>query len=298
MKAAMRAAVLEQIGKPLRIVWTIIPVLKSGQVLVRMLTAGICGAQLQEIDGIKGNPEHCPHLLGHEGCGINESNGQKVVVHWRKGTGIDADPPNFGMYSEFDELKAGLCTTFSEYTIVSENRVTPISNDVPDDFAALLGCCLSTALSVVEKEADIKIGEDVTVIGCGGLGLAMILAARTRTTATITGVDISPYKRKLVEDLGANFSFKLRPAHVIIDTIGNSHLTSCDRYISLQPGGTQGGGFNPTEDIPRYVRLWRKGMLRDYPKLITHRISLDQINEGIQLMRDGKAGRVMIEMNK
>ena len=59
---------------------------------------------------------------------------------------------------------------------------------------------------------------------------------------------------------------------------------------------TNGGGFNPTKDIPRYVQMWRDGKLDDYKKIITHRIKLEEINQGISLMRDGKAGRVLIEM--
>jgi alcohol dehydrogenase len=69
-----------------------------------------------------------------------------------------------------------------------------------------------------------------------------------------------------------------------------------NRYISLQKNGTSAGGFDPAKDIPRYCEMFRHGTFDGYEKIITHRISLDQINEGIQLMRDGKAGRVMIEM--
>jgi Zn-dependent alcohol dehydrogenase len=110
---------------------------------------------------------------------------------------------------------------------------------------------------------------------------------------------------------------------VIIDTAGvitrANLLAKGGRYImvgqplpemTLQPftagwifqgnGGrveaTNGGGFNPTKDIPRYVQMWRDGKLDDYKKIITHRIKLDEINHGISLMRDGKAGRVLIEM--
>jgi Zn-dependent alcohol dehydrogenase len=65
----------------------------------------------------------------------------------------------------------------------------------------------------------------------------------------------------------------------------------------LQKNGTSAGGFNPAKDILRYVEMFRHGTFDGYEKIITHRISLDQINEGIRLMRDGKAGRVLIEMN-
>jgi len=292
----MKAAVLERIGQLLAI--RELPderPIQEGQVFVRILCAGICGSQLQEIDGIKGDPAHLPHLLGHEGCGIVEAvgygvthvkRGDKVVLHWRKGAGMDVSG-----------YMGGPITTFSEYSIVSENRITKIDNDVPNDLAALLGCCLSTALSIIENEAKPTKDESVCIIGCGGVGLALILAARLRTI-WVCATDLNHSKRAIVESFGAAFIVdpKPFPANILIDTVGAIDVPGTRRYISLQGGGTSAGGFLPTVDIPRYVQMWRDGDLKDYPKLITHRIKLEQINEGIQLMRDGKAGRVMIDL--
>ncbi len=355
----MRAAVLEQIGKPLVVRDVNMAthgehdlLLEEGQVLVRVLCAGICGSQLQEIDGKKGDPSHLPHLLGHEGSGIVEEvgfgvtkvkKGDKVVIHWRKGWGSDPEPPKFG------EIKAGPCTTFSEYTIVSENRVTRIPDDVPDDLACLIGCCLSTALATVENIARVQASESVLIIGAGGVGLAMILACRLAGAMHIVSTDVITAKWKLAKEVGATRFF---PAHwedgftvgefdpekpfgwarpivgaasfdVIIDTCGclcrANLLANGGRYImvgqplpemTLNPftagwifkgnGGrveaTQAGRFNPTKDIPRYVEMWRQGKLDDYRKIITHRLPLDRINEGIEIMREGKSGRVLIEM--
>lgn len=332
----MKAAVLEQINTPLQIRDIEIPELKDGQVLLKMNCAGICGAQIQEIEGKKGDPSHLPHLLGHEGSGLvlkvdesvtNAQRGDFAVVHWKVSPGVcPSELPVFGL------IKAGPCTTFSEYAIVSENRVTPISADVPSDLACLLGCCLSTALATVENVARIKRGERVLIVGCGGVGLAMILASKLAGATQITATDSMQSKSKLAHDIGAtgfipaymeDYYFGPDRFDVIIDTAGvitRANLLAKDgRYImvgqplpemTLQPftagwifqgnGGrveaTNGGGFNPTKDIPRYVQMWRDGKLDDYTKIITHRIKLDEINQGISLMRDGKAGRVIIEM--
>ena len=309
----MRAAVLSEIGQPLAVVE--IPVvfgngtffddeigLKQGQVLIQVLCAGICGSQLQEIDGIKGDPTHCPHLLGHEGCGIvrgirADSDGKikvgdKVVMHWRKGSGMDVSEGG-----TFHGIRSGPVTTFSEYTIVSENRVTPIPDDVPNDLAALLGCALSTALALVENEADVPNTKTAFVIGCGGLGLALILALKAAGVKHVFATDINEGKLPIVDSLKANFLFNQAAGFdLVIDTTGQFKHLATGRYISLQKGGSEGGGFNPDKDIPRYVQMWRDGKLDDYSKLITHRIKLDDINKGIQLMRHGKAGRVMIEL--
>jgi S-(hydroxymethyl)glutathione dehydrogenase / alcohol dehydrogenase len=304
----MIAAILEKIGAPLAVRDIELPdKIEKGQVLVRVLCTGICGSQLQEMDGIKGNPDHIPHLLGHEGCGIVEKIGEgvegvtlgdKAVMHWRKGYGLEAHPAVYGRNGQ--SIKAGPITTFSEFAVVSENRVTKIPDDVPNDLAALLGCALSTALSIIRKDAKLRPHESVVVIGCGGLGLAIILACKISGLRSVWGIDKELSKHKLVCRLGSGFSTPDTEmvCDVVIDTVGDPDARKRgDRYISLQPGGTSAGGFDPTFDIPEYVNLWRSGALKDYEKIITHRISLDEINDGIQLMRDGKAGRVMIEMS-
>ncbi len=313
----MKAAILMKIGSPLTVADVDLPSkLERGQVLVRVLCTGICGSQLQEIDGLKGKPEHLPHLLGHEASGIVAAigpdvstvrQGDKIVAHWRKGAGIEAEPATYEKWVPLSEnvqsrrrIKAGPITTFSEYAVVSENRVTAIPQDVPNDLAALLGCALSTAISIVEKEAKPKIGDVVSVIGCGGLGLSIIFALTMRRNelSEVVGIDRVETKRKFVEQYHrpmTRFSTESVRSDIVIDTVGSKSIGSA-RYISLQKNGTSAGGFNPPKDIPRYCEMFRHGTLNGYEKIITHRIPLDQINEGIQLMRDGKAGRVMIEM--
>lgn len=310
----MKAAVLEEIGKPLAIREVNLKgvlFLNDGYRLLRMINAGICGSQIQEIDGKKGDPSHCPHLLGHEGCGKDYFSGRKCVVHWRKGEGEDPKPfiwdnrsfmnpygPMSGGYIG-EEIKAGPCTTFSEHTVVSENRVTEIDDDVPNDFACLLGCCLSTALAIVENEADVANTKTAFVIGCGGLGLALILALKAFGVPKVVATDLNHKKQYLVRELGAEFIINQAGGFdLVIDTTGQYQHLASGRYISLQKGGTEAGGFNPTRDIPKYVQMWRDGKLNDYTKLITHRIKLEDINKGIELMRQGRAGRVLIEFDQ
>ena len=65
------AAILEKSSSDLIIDEIELPkALERGQVLVELISSGICGAQLQEIKGHKGNEKFLPHLMGHEGCGI------------------------------------------------------------------------------------------------------------------------------------------------------------------------------------------------------------------------------------
>ncbi len=345
----MLAAVLTTLNAPLTLAEVQPCALDYGQVLVRVLVSGICGAQLQEIAGHKGNSKFLPHLLGHEGCAIVEEvgvgvthvkKGDKAVLHWRKGAGIESPFPKY-IY-EGREINSGRVTTFSEYAICSENRLTSVPSDLPADFCALLGCGLSTALATVEQDAAIKFGEGVMIVGMGGLGVNLLRAARLANASPIICVDVHEAKRETADLMGATGFINSAEesiadglkrigcgcCDVILDTAGSSksiegtlpHLAPSGRFVMIgqpRPGesvtiananhlfggegksirATQGGGFNPTVDIPRYVRLYEAGLL-NLDNLITHRVSLANINKGLDLVRGGFASRVIVDMQK
>lgn len=115
----MQAAILVAQNQPL-VVDTVElpPELGVGQVLVKLHVSGICGSQLGEIAGVKGPDRFLPHLMGHEGSatvlevgpGVKHvKKGDLVVLHWRKGAGIQADPPEYRWRGEV--LNAGWLTT-------------------------------------------------------------------------------------------------------------------------------------------------------------------------------------------
>jgi len=334
----MKAAVLEQIDAPLAVRDVELTELKVGQVLVKVLVSGLCGAQLHEIRGHKGNAKFLPHLMGHEGCGIVEEIGEgvttvkvgdKVVMHWRPGSGIEAPFPSYVLDGK--SMSSGKCTTLSEYSIVSENRLTTVPQDTPEDLCAILGCALTTAMGIIDNEVDLKFGESVAVIGCGGVGLNLIQAASLKSACPIVAIDCSESKKDLVFTAGASvFAAELKELggkyDVIIDTTGIpgvisdaiTHLSGKGRMILVgqpAPGrgvevmnavnlfsgmgqtikATQGGKTNPTEDIPRYVRMHQEGIL-SVEQFVTHRFKLDQVNEAFDLLRSGNAGRIIIEI--
>lgn len=343
----MKAAVLEQIDQPLVVAEVGLTPLQFGQVLVKVLVSGICGSQLMEIGGHKGNSKFVPHLMGHEGCGIVEDvgvgvsrvkKGDKVIMHWRKGDGIEADFPEYEYNGK--RIKSGKVTTFSEYSICSENRLTPVPHDTPEELCALLGCSLSTALGTINDEAEVKFGESVMIVGAGGLGINLIKAAKLASAYPIVSLDIHEHKRELAMSLGADLfinvateSLKdklaelgLKDVDVIIECSGSKKaieatlpfLSGVGRYIMVghpKPGesvemlqaghmfggegktikATQGGGFNPSKHIERYVRLARRGNL-NIDGIITHHTSLDDINKAIEQVRAGEASRILIKM--
>jgi S-(hydroxymethyl)glutathione dehydrogenase / alcohol dehydrogenase len=208
---SMNAAILVEQNKPLVIDRVELPQeLEVGQVLVKVHCSGICGSQLGEIDGAKGEDKYLPHLLGHEASGVVQSVGagvryvklgDHVVLHWRKSQGIESVPPRYTWNG--NPLNAGLIATFNEFAIVSENRLTRINETLDMEIASLFGCAVTTGFGVVENNAKIKLGEAVVVFGAGGVGLNIVQAANLLSAYPIIAVDLHDERLKLAKKMGA-----------------------------------------------------------------------------------------------
>lgn len=206
----IKAAILEKLNSPLIVAQITVPTLGVGQVLVKVCSSGICGKQIGEISGLYGEDKYLPHLMGHEGGGIVIETGpgvsqvkkdDHVVLHWRKGNGIESLPPKYqknGCY-----VGGGWVTTFNEYAVVSENRITAISKDIPFEIAALMGCAVTTALGIVNNEAQLKIGQSIAVFGCGGVGLNVVQGAAMVSANPIIAIDKFDNKLQLASKYGA-----------------------------------------------------------------------------------------------
>ena len=79
------------------------------------------------------------------------------------------------------------------------------------------------------------------------------------------------------------------------ESINIPHGVSLFDGVGKTIKATQGGKTNPTEDIPRYVRMHQAGLL-NVDKIITHYFSLKDINKALDVLRSGAAGRIMIKM--
>jgi len=231
MPESMKAAILVEQRKPLVIDDVQLPAsLAVGQVLVKVHFSGICGSQLGEIDGAKGEDKFLPHLLGHEASGtVMEAGpgvryvkaGDNVVMHWRKSLGIEATPPVYKWQGR--QVNAGWITTFNEYAIVAENRLTPVPKDSDMDVAALFGCAVTTGFGVVVNNAKIKIGESVVVFGAGGVGLNIVQAAALAGAYPVIAVDLFDNKLELARSVGATHlinSSKAEARQAILDIVG------------------------------------------------------------------------------
>lgn len=273
----INAAVVVEFGKTLEVEQVEVPVLKCGQVLVKIYCSGICGAQLHHMDGIGVKKEFLPFLLGHEGGGEvmdigssvrNVKIGDRVVLHWRPGRGIESEFPKYKR-SDGSTVGGGLVTTFSDYAVVSENRMTKIEKDIPYEIAALMGCCVTTGLGLINNEAKLKIGQSIVVIGCGGVGLSIIQGASMVSGNPIIAIDIADNKLFLAKECGVTHAIyncnmgrettyselekimgSCNGADVCVDTTGNIHCIEMAYNMTKAGGKTiMVGQPKPGQDI-------------------------------------------------
>merc|ERR1712224_1158962 len=184
--------------------------------------------QLNEIDAVKGPDKFLPHLLGHEGSGIIEdigpginrlNIGDKVVLHWRKGEGIQCIPPKYHFKLSKKEINAGWVTTFNQIAVISENRITKIPKDFDMRIAPLFGCAVTTAFGVINNNAKIKIGESVIIIGVGGVGMNIVQGAKMVSASPIIAIDINNSKLNMSKKFGADITINYNSDKNIKDNI-------------------------------------------------------------------------------
>jgi S-(hydroxymethyl)glutathione dehydrogenase / alcohol dehydrogenase len=340
-----KAAILTRSREPLVVDEIGFPdALGVGQVLVKVLYSTICGAQLNEIAAVKGPDKFLPHLLGHEasaqvvetGLGVtNVKPGDTVVLHWRPSQGIQCPPPAYTWRG--NKLNAGWVTTFNEYAVVSENRMTPITADYDLKVAPLFGCAVTTAAGVINNDANVKIGQSVVVFGVGGVGLNVVQFAQLAGAYPIVAVDLLDNKLDMARSRGATHCINAAKAgdleaeiksivgekgpDKVIETTGVKSVIELAYGITHADGtcvlvgvpnekvtiytlpihfnkvltGSHGGDSVPQVDIPRLIKLSQSGRL-SFDGLITHEFPLDGINDALDLVRSGTAGRVVLKI--
>jgi S-(hydroxymethyl)glutathione dehydrogenase/alcohol dehydrogenase len=230
----MKAAVLTELGAPLEIIDGIkIPELKYGQVLVKIFYSGVCHSQLMEARGNRGKDAWLPHLLGHEGTGevvsigdgvTKVKPGDHVVLGWIKGDGIEAGGSTYES-PDGRIINAGAVTTFSDFSIASENRLVILPKGSPANLGVLYGCALPTGAGIVINEISLSSGSIVVVVGLGGIGISALMASKLFNPSMLIAVDIEDSKLDLAKKIGATHtvnSSKVDPVKYVQDiTNGN-----------------------------------------------------------------------------
>ena len=258
----MKAAILIELNKPLVVADIEFPSrLSFGQVLVKVHYSGICGAQFNEIEGAKGPDKFLPHLLGHEGSATVLAVGEgvtrvkpsdHVVMHWRQSDGIQCQPPSYNWNGK--KVNAGWVTTFNDHAIVSENRLTVIPDDFDMKIAPLFGCAVTTAMGVINNDAQVKVGQSVVIFGAGGVGLNIVQSADMVSANPIIAIDLFDKKLDMAKRFGATHCLNSqntqdylaqihkivgeKGADVVIDTTGKARVIETAYELTHPDGKT------------------------------------------------------------
>jgi S-(hydroxymethyl)glutathione dehydrogenase / alcohol dehydrogenase len=226
----MKAAVLIQPGKPLEIETLSISKPGPHEVLIRTAACGLCHSDLHFIEGSYPHPVPC--VPGHEAAGIVEAVGSEVRTV-KVGDAVVTCLTAFCGHCEFCVTgRMALCmggdtrrgaseapritradgtavnqmlnlSAFAEQMLVHEHACVAINPEMPLDRAAILGCAVTTGAGTIFNACKVTPGESVAVIGCGGVGLAAINAAKIAGAGRIIACDPIPEKRALALKLGA-----------------------------------------------------------------------------------------------
>jgi Zn-dependent alcohol dehydrogenase len=221
----MRACVLREPGRLTIEMITLAPP-RAGEVLVRVAAAGVCHSDVHLVDGMLGDGRW-PLVPGHEGAGVVEAIGDGVTemavgdhvvfslvapcgscAACRASRRTLCEPAGVrgvaGMLADGSSRLSALDGTvlqhgftvacFAEHAVLGTGSVIPIPRDIPLWQAALLGCGVLTGFGAVAHAAGVRIGDRVCVVGCGGVGLQVIAAARLAGAAQIVAVDRRPEK--------------------------------------------------------------------------------------------------------
>jgi S-(hydroxymethyl)glutathione dehydrogenase / alcohol dehydrogenase len=353
----IRAAVLEEFGKPLNVTEIDLDEPRAGEVLVRLEACGVCHTDMYTASGADPSG-YAPTVLGHEGAGIVE----------RLGDGVTSVAPGDRVVTLFSpqcrecvhclSANTNLClaireqqnlghlpdgttrlsrggepirhfmgtSTFAEYTVMPEIALARVSSDAEPDRACLFACGLSTGLGAAINTAKVEAGSTCVVFGAGMVGLGAVAGCRLRGADRIICVDLAESRLELARGQGATDTWTGGPetvARVLEQTGGfgadytfeatglvsvmrqavesarmgwglctvagvagkGETLEIVPRYLitGRRVCGSSFGGVKGRDQVPELVNLYLDGRL-DVDPFISHRITLEDVNRGFELM--------------
>ncbi len=353
----MRAAVLEEFGKPLVVGDVELDDPKGHEVLVRLVACGVCHTDLYTASGVDPSG-YAPTVLGHEGAGVVEQVGADVTLVAPGDHVVTLFSPQCGECVHCRSPKTNLClaireqqnqgylpdgstrlsrggerirhfmgtSTFAEYTVMPEIALAKVDPEAPLEGAALFACGLSTGLGAAMQTAKVEAGSTCVVFGAGLVGLGAVAGCRLQGAERIVAVDLSGERLELargqgatdlltggpdiVEKIlemtggfGADYTFEatgivavMRQAVesarmgwglcTVAGVAGKGEtLDVIPRYLitGRRIAGSSFGGLKGREQVPQLVDRWLAGDIAVEP-LLSHELSLDEVNRGFELM--------------
>ncbi len=317
----VRAVIAKEKNAPVSIETILVPDPGPGEALVDILTCGVCHTDLHYKQG--GINDDFPFLLGHEATGVvsaigpdvtDLAPGDRVILNWRAVCGeCRACKRGEAQYcfnthnatqkmtlEDGTELSPALgIGAFAEKTLVAAGQCTKVDDDVDPAAVGLLGCGVMAGIGAAINTGEVKRGESVAVIGCGGVGIAAIAGAKLAGATTIIAVDIDDNKVELAKSLGATHGVNSKEqdpveaiqaltggngADVVIEAVGRPETYKQAFYARDLAGRVVLVGV-PTPDmkieLPLLDVFGRGGSLksswygdclpsRDFPMLVSH----------------------------
>jgi S-(hydroxymethyl)glutathione dehydrogenase / alcohol dehydrogenase len=366
----IRAAVLEEFGKPLEVQELELTEPREGEALVRLVACGVCHTDLYTASGVDPSG-YAPTVLGHEGAGVVEAVGPGVrslepgdhvvtlfspqcreCVHCRDDrTNICLairEQQNKGylpdgstrLQRDGEEIRHFMGTsTFADHTVMPEIALAKINPEAPLEHACLFACGLSTGLGAAINTAKVREGSTCVVFGAGMVGLGAVAGSRLQGAERIICVDLSEDRLELArgqgatetmiggEDIveriteetdgfGADYTFEatgnvavMRQAvesarmgwglATVAGVAGKGEtLDVVPRFLitGRRIAGSSFGGVKGRDQVPEFVDRALAGDI-DVAPFVSHRITLDDVNRGFELMEAQDGIRSVIEFD-
>jgi S-(hydroxymethyl)glutathione dehydrogenase/alcohol dehydrogenase len=353
----MRAAVLEEFGKPLVVQELDLDEPRAGEVLVRLAACGVCHTDMYTASGVDPSG-YSPTVLGHEGGGVVEAVGAGVSSLAVGDHVVTLFSPQCRECENCRSGKTNICTaireqqnkgylpdgtarlsrdgepirhfmgtsTFAEYTVMPEVALAKVSPEASLEAACLFACGLSTGLGAAMYKAEVEAGSTCVVYGAGMVGLGAVVGCRLQGADRIICVDMSDDRLAMARDhgatevwtggadvvdrvlegtggMGADYTFEatglvsvMRQAvesarmgwglATIAGVAGKGEvLEVVPRFLitGRRVIGASFGGVKGRDQVPELVDRYLAGDI-DVDSFISHRITLDDVNKGFELM--------------
>jgi S-(hydroxymethyl)glutathione dehydrogenase/alcohol dehydrogenase len=366
----MRAAVLEEFGKPLEVQEIELAEPREGEVLVRLVACGVCHTDLYTASGADPSG-YTPTVLGHEGGGVVEKVGPGVSLLEPGDHVVTLFSPQCGKCVHCVDERTNLCmaireeqnkghlpdgttrlsrdgedirhfmgtSTFAEYTVMPEIALAKIDREAPLNRACLFACGLSTGLGAAINTAKVGEGSTCVVFGAGMVGLGAVAGCRLQGAERIICVDLSEDRLELArgqgatetmtggedtverileetDGFGADFTFEAtgnvkvmrqavesaRMAWGLCTVAGvagkGETLDVVPRFLitGRRVAGSSFGGVKGREGVPKLVDRWLAGEI-DVEPFVSHRLALDEVNRGFELMEAQDGIRSIIQFD-
>ncbi|MGH3911699.1 MAG: S-(hydroxymethyl)mycothiol dehydrogenase [Pseudonocardiaceae bacterium] len=257
MDHKVRGVLARSKGAPVTVETVLVPDPGPGEALVAVQACGVCHTDLHYREG--GINDEFPFLLGHEAAGVVEAVGEGVdtvepgdfvILNWRAVCGrcraCNRGEPwyCFNTHNAAQQMTLEDGTTLSpalgigafiEKTLVHSRQCTKVNPAVAPEVAGLLGCGVMAGIGAAINTGQVRRGQSVAVIGCGGVGDAAIAGAALAGATTIIGIDLDPRKLEWAKGFGATHIVNSREsdpvetvreltggfgADVVIDAVG------------------------------------------------------------------------------